>query len=113
MVRLFRDEILCQICKQLNDHPAIRDKKSRNPEKAEQRERSYMRGWFLLCVCLYTFPPGSNVRPVFLCLLREKIDLFSWFDFFEISSKVVRQVLPILLNSLSDELIAMEIGTNH
>ena len=56
-----RDEILCQICKQLNDHPATREKKSRNPEKAEQRERSFMRGWFLLCVCLYTFPPGSNV----------------------------------------------------
>lgn len=57
----FRDEILCQICKQLNDHPAVREKKSRNPEKAEQREKSYMRGWFLLCICLYTFPPGSNV----------------------------------------------------
>ncbi|CAF3943400.1 unnamed protein product [Rotaria sp. Silwood2] len=58
--RRLRDEILCQICKQLNDHPTMREKKSRNPEKAEQRERSYMRGWFLLCLCLYTFPPGSN-----------------------------------------------------
>ncbi|CAF3613901.1 unnamed protein product [Rotaria sp. Silwood1] len=59
--RRLRDEILCQICKQLNDHPALREKKSRNPEKAEQRDRSYMRGWFLLCLCLYTFPPGSNL----------------------------------------------------
>ncbi|CAF1217575.1 unnamed protein product [Rotaria magnacalcarata] len=59
--RRLRDEILCQICKQLNDHPAMRDKKSRNPEKSEQREKSYMRGWFLLCLCLYSFPPGSNL----------------------------------------------------
>lgn len=59
--RRLRDEILCQVCKQLNDHPAIRDKKKRNAEKAEQREKSYMRGWFLLCLCLYTFPPGSNL----------------------------------------------------
>ena len=56
-----RDEILCQICKQLNEHPALRERKRQNSEKAEQREASYMRGWFLLCVCLYTFPPGSNV----------------------------------------------------
>ena len=66
-----RDEILCQICKQLNDHPALREKKSRNREKAEQRERSYMRGWFLLCICLYTFPPGSNVSSNwFFCVSR-------------------------------------------
>ena len=58
--RRLRDEILCQICKQLNDHPSQREKKSRNQDKAEQRERSFMRGWFLLCICLYTFPPGSN-----------------------------------------------------
>ncbi|CAF1598804.1 unnamed protein product [Adineta ricciae] len=54
-----RDEILCQICKQLNDHPAPRKKPSGNAEKAEQRESSLKRGWFLLCICLYTFPPSS------------------------------------------------------
>ncbi|CAF1183362.1 unnamed protein product [Rotaria sordida] len=59
--RRLRDEILCQICKQLNDHPAVRERKSQNPEKSEQREKSLMRGWFLLCICLYTFPPGTNL----------------------------------------------------
>ncbi|CAF3603065.1 unnamed protein product [Adineta steineri] len=59
--RRLRDEILCQICKQLNDHPAQREKKSRSSDKTEQREKSYMRGWFLFCICLYTFPPGSNL----------------------------------------------------
>ncbi len=43
----------------------MREKKSRNADKAEQREKSYMRGWFLLCLCLYTFPPGSNVSNLF------------------------------------------------
>ncbi|CAF1467081.1 unnamed protein product, partial [Didymodactylos carnosus] len=35
-----RDEIFCQLCKQLTDHPAKRDKKSKNSEKMEQRQRS-------------------------------------------------------------------------
>lgn len=43
----------------------MREKKSRNADKAELREKSYMRGWFLLCLCLYTFPPGSNVSDRF------------------------------------------------
>ena len=51
-----RDEIVCQICKQLTN----------NPSKA-----SVARGWILLALCVSCFPPSEAVRPMLEAFIKE------------------------------------------